>query len=53
MDCSLQVSFIHGDSPGKNIEVAHHVPLQEIFPFRSFTKKMLYVYLYRHLNTYI
>ena len=32
MDCSLPGSSIHGDSPGKNIEVGCHALLQGIFP---------------------
>ena len=32
MDCSQPGSAVHGDSPGKNIEVGFHVLLQGIFP---------------------
>ena len=32
MDCSLQGSSVHGDSPGKNIGVGCHALLQGIFP---------------------
>ena len=32
MDCSLPVSYISGDSPGRNIGVGCHALLQEIFP---------------------
>ena len=32
MDCSLPGFSVHGDSPGKNIEVGCHAPLQGFFP---------------------
>ena len=32
VDCNPTGSFIHGDSPGKNIEVGCHALLQGIFP---------------------
>ena len=32
MDCSLPVSSVHGDPPGKNIGVGCHALLQGIFP---------------------
>ena len=32
MDCSLPVSSISGDSPGRNVGVGCHALLQEIFP---------------------
>ena len=32
MDCSLQGSFVHGDSPGENTGVGCHALLQGIFP---------------------
>ena len=32
MDCSLQGSSIHGDSPGKNTGVGCHALLQRILP---------------------
>ena len=32
MDCSLPVSYISGDSPGRNVGVGCHALLQEIFP---------------------
>ena len=32
LDCSLPGSSVHGDSPGKNIEVGCHILLQEISP---------------------
>ena len=32
MDCSLPVSSVHGDYPGKNIGVGCHALLQVIFP---------------------
>ena len=32
LDCSLPGSSVHGDSPGKNIEVGCHALLQEISP---------------------
>ena len=31
MDCSLPGSSVHGDSPGKNIEMGCHALLQVIF----------------------
>ena len=35
MDCSLPGSSVHGDSPGKNIEVGCHALLQRIFPIQG------------------
>ena len=32
MDCSLPVSSVHRNSPGKNTEVTCHALLQGIFP---------------------
>ena len=34
MGCSLTGSFVHGDSPGKNIGVGCHAHLQGIFPIQ-------------------
>ena len=32
VDCSLPGSSVHGDSPGKDVQVGSHALLQEIFP---------------------
>ena len=32
MDCSMPVSSVHGDTPGKNTRVGCHAHLQRIFP---------------------
>ena len=36
MDCSLQGSSVHGDSPGKNTGMGCHALLQGIFPTQGF-----------------
>ena len=41
MDCSLPGSSVHGDSPGKNIEVGCHALLQGIFPTQGLNPSLL------------
>ena len=42
MDCSLPGSSVHGDSPGKNIEVGCHALLQGIFPTQGLNPGLLH-----------
>ena len=40
LDCSLQGSFVHGDSPGRNTGVGCHI-LQGIFPTQESNPRLL------------
>ena len=42
MDCSLPVSSVHGDSPGKNTGVGCHALLQGIFLTQELNPGLLY-----------
>ena len=42
MDCSPPGSFVHRDSPGKNIGVGCHALLQEIFPAQGSNPRLLH-----------
>ena len=42
MDCSLPVSSVHGDSPGKNTGVGCYVLLQGIFPTQGLNPSLLH-----------
>ena len=42
MDYSLQVSSVHGDSPGKNTGVGCHVLFQKIFPTQGSNSDLLH-----------
>ena len=41
MNCSLPVSSVHGDSPGKNTGVGCHALLQRIFPTQGLNTGLL------------
>ena len=42
MDCSLSGSFLHKNSPGKNIGVGSHAPFQAIFPTQGSNPGLLH-----------
>ena len=42
MDCSLEGSSVHGDSPGKNTGVGGHAFLQGIFPTQGWNSGLLH-----------
>ena len=50
MNCSPPDSFVHGDSPGKNIGVGCHALLQGIFPTQGLNPGLLHCRWIHHLS---
>ena len=42
IDCGPPCSSVHGDSPGKNTGVGHHILLQGIFPTQELNRGLLH-----------